>query len=459
MRRSSFLVIVTLTALVLPGASAMAQGVVFPGAGPINRGMAGASVAAPVDFGASYWNPAALSGLERDEVLLGTELLFPSIHFQSRLPAGAIRGAFPTTDRFGTSRSNGGVASNLAVGASWKLAPDSPLTMGLGMFGLVGGNVNFPGSSQVPVLGPRLPPRFFGVGPVYANMSFIEIKPMLSVQATDRLAVAFAPRILSGSVAFNPAFFAPAERDEYGIASFPPATNGRTFWGGGFEIGLLYEASDSWNVGFAYKSPIWQEKWWFNSYNPDLTPRSIALQAGVPAVYSWGVAYKGLPGAIVDVDLRYLDYPNTPLYGTAVRDGGLNWNGIFAVATGAQYALSDRLTLRGGYLFNTNPINAPQTLFNIQAPAIIEHTLSLGMSLRLADHIVVSAAWVHGFRNDVTGPILQVPGSSARLDAQLDSLVAGITIQYGARKRPTPETIPATDTAPAADTAAETATY
>ena len=39
-----------------------AQGIIVPSAGPINSSMAGASTAAPVDFGASYWNPAILSG-------------------------------------------------------------------------------------------------------------------------------------------------------------------------------------------------------------------------------------------------------------------------------------------------------------------------------------------------------------------------------------------------------------
>ena len=46
-----------------------AQGIIVPSAGPINSAMAGASTAAPVDFGGSYWNPAILSGLDSQEVL------------------------------------------------------------------------------------------------------------------------------------------------------------------------------------------------------------------------------------------------------------------------------------------------------------------------------------------------------------------------------------------------------
>src|SRR5579863_3951776 len=115
-----FLSIGTLILLGVVPAS-YAQGIVVPSAGPINSAMAGASTAAPVDFGASYWNPAILSGLENQEFLLGSALALPSIHLQSSLTAGSVGGVFPPTNRFGESRSDGGVASGLATGFSFRL--------------------------------------------------------------------------------------------------------------------------------------------------------------------------------------------------------------------------------------------------------------------------------------------------------------------------------------------------
>ena len=53
--------------------ASFAQGIIAPTAGPINSSMAGASVAAPVDFGGSYWNPAIISGLPSNEFLLGSQ--------------------------------------------------------------------------------------------------------------------------------------------------------------------------------------------------------------------------------------------------------------------------------------------------------------------------------------------------------------------------------------------------
>jgi long-chain fatty acid transport protein len=414
------------------------QGIVIPSAGPINSAMAGASTAAPVDFGASYWNPAILSGLEDQEFLLGSALALSSIHLQSSLRAGSVGGVFPPTNRFGEERSNGGVASGLATGFSFRLSDDSPLTIGLGVFGVVGGSVNFAGSNTTPILTPRIPPNSFGVGPIYSNLSILAITPMASLKVTDRLAIGGGPIITSGVPSFNPAFFAPGPKDASGLPTFPAGTNARPYWGAGFQVGLLYELGDNWNLGFSYKSPIWQERWDFNAANPNLSGRLIGLQASLPQILSWGVAYKGLPRTIIDVDFRYIDYRDTELFGQKVSDGGLGWRSVFAVATGFRYQATDRLALLGGYLYNTNPIPNPVTLFNVQAPGILTNMLTLGASFQLTENVTASLAWMHGFRNSIEGPILQIPGSSVRLDAQLDTIWAGFNVKFGGLKRKGP---------------------
>lgn len=411
--------------------TAGAQGVITPGAGPINRAMAGASTAAPIEIGGSYWNPALLSAFENNQALLGSELLIPSTHFTGTLPAGAINGTFPPENRYGVTRSDSGVASNLATGLSFKLNEESPLTYGLLVAGFVGGSVNYPGSFTTPLLTPRQPPAFAGVGPIFGSASMLAINPMASARLSDRLHVGAGPVITTASISFTPAFFAPGPRDEFGLPTFPPATNSRPFWGAGFQVGMLYEINDAWNVGFSYKSPVWQERWSYNSYTPDLAPQRIGLNATIPQIFSWGVAYKGIDRLLVDVDFRYFDYRNAALFGRRVIDGGLGWRSLFAVATGARYQLNDRLTLLGGYLYNQNPIPENTTLFNVQLPGILEHSLSLGASLALTENITFTAGWVHSFRNSIEGPVFQVPGATAKFDTQLDSILAGINIAWG----------------------------
>jgi long-chain fatty acid transport protein len=430
--------ILVLAAISAAASGAQAQGLIFPSAGPINSSMAGASTAAPVDVGASYWNPATISALPRSEFMVGAGLFFPSTHLETALPAGSIGGIFPATSRFGTSRSDSGVGAAPAVAVAFRLDDDSPFTYGIGLFGLLGGNVNYPGSAGTPLLSPHDPPKYFGFGPYYANAAALALEPMVSYKVTDRISVGGGPIVTQLSLNLSPAFFAPGPPDALGIPSFPSASNSRPFWGGGFQGGVFYDINDSWNAGFSYKSPIWQERWGFNSTTPDLAPRRIGVQATIPEIFSWGVAYKGLPKTLLDVDFRYFDYGNASLFGQSVPDGGLGWRSIFAVAFGGQYQATERLTVRGGYLYNQNPIHATTTLFNVQLPGIITNTLSLGATLRLTNDIVFSVAWMHGFRNSIEGPILQIPGASVRFDTQVDTLLLGLNVQFGGCRTPKP---------------------
>ncbi len=407
------------------------QGLVLPGAGPVNRAMGGASTALPIEIGGSYWNPALIGTFDRNQALLGSELMIPSTHIQTSLPAGAINGTFPPQNRYGQVRSDSGVTPNLATGLSFKLKDDSPYTVGMLIAGFVGGNVNYNGSYTAPLLTPRQPPAYFGVGPIYSNASMLAIMPMVSRQFGERLFVGAGPVVTTLTQSLDPAFFAPGPKDAFGLTTFPAATHGRTYWGGGFQFGLLYEVDEAWNVGFSYKSPVWQERWSYNSSTPDLQPRRIALDAQIPAIYSWGVAYKGIERLLVDVDFRYFDYANADLFGTKIADGGLNWRSVFAVATGAKYQLNDRVALLAGYIYNQNPIRDQTTLFNVQLPAIVTNTLSLGVTMALTEDISMTAGWVHGFRNSVEGGVIQIPGGSTRFDTQYDSILAGINVQFG----------------------------
>ena len=173
--------------------------------------------------------------------------------------------------------------------------------------------------------------------------------------------------------------------------------------------------------------------------DPDAWPRGVsASRLDSPRSSRGASLTRVCERALFDVDLRYIDYANTPLFGTSVADGGLGWQSVFAVAFGVQYKATDRLSLLGGYLYNTDPIKNEATLFNVQAPGIITNTLSIGASFNVTEDITASLSWVHGFRNSITGPILQLPGASARLDAQVDTLWMGFNVRFGRKKTHAP---------------------
>ena len=107
---------------------------------------------------------------------------------------GLGRRLFPA-GRTGTARAGATAASGPCRRRSlaFRLSDDSPWTFSLGTQYLVGGGVNFPGSSANPLVSPHDPPRSFGLGPIYSNLAVGLSSIIASRQVTDRLAIAAGP--------------------------------------------------------------------------------------------------------------------------------------------------------------------------------------------------------------------------------------------------------------------------
>ncbi|MFM8271698.1 MAG: OmpP1/FadL family transporter [Gemmata sp.] len=407
--------------------TAIAQpGVHLPGAGAVNGGMAGVSTATPIDaIGALYWNPAAVGRLGRNEASIGGSFIYPNLYVSSSRPQ---LGGTVLSER---TRSDNGFPLVPTLGVVSKLDDESPVTFGLGLIALGGGGVNFPGTTTNPILSPTDPFGQLVLGPTYANMQLLQLAPTVSYQMTDRLVVGFGPTVDITSVTFDPAYFAAPNRIPGQPNTFLAATGARPYWGGGFRAGLVYSLTDALDVGFGFTSEQWLETWKFNSRDATGNPRTLALKASLPAIYSWGVAWRGTDRLTLGVDLRYFDYKNTDTFGTPSNQSGLGWNSAFVAAVGGNYQLTDRVAVRAGYQYNTNPLESTRVLFNIQAPAIIQHTLTVGTTLNLTDAMSLSTGYAHGFKNSVTGTADRVPNTSIGLEASSHSLLFNLQIKFG----------------------------
>lgn len=436
MRYSFYAIIVGLVIASSSPIPVQAQGIIFPGVGPVNRSMGGVSTATAVDpIGANYWNPAAIRSLPSNAIGFGSEFIIGDTHLSSTIQGGAVNG-FPPTTRSGNTRSDGGLSSAPSIGLVWHPEMFSKLSVGLGITTPAIGAVNFPGDASNPVLSPNNPPNSFGLGPVAASMALFGSSLNVAYEVTDKLTVGVGGTVTSTLASMDPAFFGGRnDANGDGVSNFSPATHSHPFWGGGFQLGAVYHLNQDWDFGFGYKSTLWQEEWTFRSYDELLRAKNVRLKINFPNVYSWGVAYKGLERTLLAADIRYIDYANTALFGQRVIDGGLGWKSIFSLALGGQHQLTEKVTLRAGYIYSQNPISDPATLFNIQLPGITQHTISGGLSYEVNDNIQLNLAYVHGFESQIEGTILQVPGTSVALNTEYDSIVVGLTIKFGGARR------------------------
>lgn len=397
-------------------AAVSAQGVYFPGAGAANRSMGGASTAAPLDAaGATYWNPAAMAGMEDGAIFVGVDFLYANTFLDSSVEV---------TGAFGSNRSDSGLAASPAFGVVTR-PENSSFTYGVGIYSLVGRTIDFPGSDFNPVLRPWDPPNSFGFGPLSSRLSGLRIDPMMSKEISDNLAVGIGAQVTSLSLSYDPAFF--TGRNANGL--FPAATQSRPYWGGGFQVGIFFTPNDLWNFGASYKSPQWFELFEYNSKDEIGRARTLSLELQFPSVISLGTAYKGFEDTVVAFDLRYFGYGNAKLFGEEPGQGGLGWSNVWAMAIGAEYTASEMVKLQGGFSMNGNPIPNAATLINIQLPAINKFAISGGLTVALTEDVDIVGSTVYGLRHTNSGSILEIPGTSIELRQDLWTFSLGFSFK------------------------------
>jgi long-chain fatty acid transport protein len=221
--------------------------------------------------------------------------------------------------------------------------------------------------------------------------------------------------------------------------TYPSATNDRLRWGLGFQVGIYCETDCGWSFGASYKSPQWLENFEFNSADELGRPRTLEVDADFPAIISLGTAFWCSDRTVVAADFRYVDYANTDTLGDpagfdAGAVTGFGWQSVFTTSIGVHHEVSDRLSIRFGYLFTENPIPSAATSINIPAAAIYKHALFVGSSHKMTDALTFSWAYLHSIPSGIDGPILTpagpIPGSSVHLGQAVDSLMAGVHVDF-----------------------------
>jgi long-chain fatty acid transport protein len=375
-------------------------------------------VAAPIEsMGAIFWNPASISALPSNEVSIGGELPLIEMHVTSGVDAGAFGPGTPPVDLFGETRATTGVFPLASLAAIYHPEFDPNLTFGLGMFAAGGLYANYRGDASNPILSPQ-PPNGFGSSNTFSLFSLLQVMPTAGYKVTDRLSVGFSPVVTMAILQGSPSgLSAPDDANGDGFATYPAADGTHPHYALGFQLGLYYDMDD-WQFGFNYKSRGWFETFELYGHDELGFPRTLTADIDIPESYLFGVAYKGIERLLLAADIRYVDNDAVDVFGKSgfKADGslsGLGWRSVVAVALGAAYDATEKMTLRAGFYAGESPIADGQAAFNVSAPVYYNYLYSCGFSYKFTKAITLHTAYYHAPEATVRGPFQTPTGPVA----------------------------------------------
>jgi long-chain fatty acid transport protein len=436
-------------AAALPLAAHATDGYFQHGYGMQSKGMGGAATAiAESAFGAAS-NPATMAFVgNRWE--LGADLFSPWRKVE-RSGQPAAFGFNATSD----SDSNYFLIPEFAYNRM--LNPN--LSFGVTVYGNGGMNTDYPGSELSAQSGCQgFNPgqssynMLCGTGRLGVDLMQLIVAPSLAYQVAPGHSVGIAPLLayqrfkMKGVQAFAPFSTSPAHLTNNGYDDS---------FGYGVRFGYYGRLAPGIAVGAAYATKTRMDE--FDKY------RGLFAEGGgfdMPSHWSIAAAFQVSPATQVTAEYQRINYTDARSVGNSSRlilqcagalmqgvpaanvpqclggaDGvGFGWRDVDVWKIGVQHQVSPTLTVRAGYNVSDNPIRPEDVTFNILAPGVVRHHITLGATWALDQRSSVTGAFMYAFSNDVTGPSLLndfAPG--LQLNEKIKMYEVGIGVQYARR--------------------------
>ncbi|MBL0173566.1 MAG: outer membrane protein transport protein [Gemmatimonadaceae bacterium] len=436
MRSSWYSALAATVVLLAPAAARATDGHFLHGVGAVNSAVGGIGVASNASLlGTFYSNPAGLATFAGTNLEMGFEMLKPDRSVTSSY--GTFTGTTTSVSEF---------TPIPAFGFSTEL--NDKVVIGLSGLGIGGFGVNYKSDPTNPMLAPR--PN--GFGQVYSNFGLMKISPAIAWKAGDKLRFGIAANIDWASLAVDPMPIASPDFDP-GIDRAPGTQDDRAFYpsaaaadgafGFGVQAGLQYDVTPKFTVGLAYTSTqMFQDFEYVSTHaNPNLpdfgTARTIKFRMDAPAIYAAGLAFSPTDRVHYGLDAKYMTYASTKGFQEKGynADGsvkGFGWENIVVVAAGIQFKANDRVTLRGGYNYSGNPIPDEQSMFNIPAPAVVQHHITGGIGFQIREGVELNLAAYTALENSIKGAMYRpaaIPNTSVTNTMSEKSVLVGFTFR------------------------------
>ncbi|MEI9899909.1 MAG: outer membrane protein transport protein [Hyphomicrobium sp.] len=195
-------------------------------------------------------------------------------------------------------------------------------------------------------------------------------------------------------------------------------------------------------VGVAGNSRIYTHE--FEKY------RGLFAEQGdfdVPASVQAGIAFDATPNLTFLADYKRIWYGSIPSIANASTNiftsqlgadngPGFGWKDIDIIKVGAEWRNLGNLTLRAGYSYNTSPLQSRDVLFNVLAPATVQHHITGGLEYVWSRDLSFEVAGAYVPESNISGSHLFPTGQTIELD--MHQWEATVGLKYRLDQEPAP---------------------
>jgi long-chain fatty acid transport protein len=413
-------------------------GHIMQGVGAFNMSMGGASTAQPLDIsGALQWNPASISAFNDKIIKFDLGLFYSSPQLYSTVPEFDSSGQ-PTGNFYsGTTKDDRGVSPMPALAMVWS-KEGSKHTFGASVFGISGFGVTFPESMTNPI---NMPQSMGGFGRIESDYMLLQVGFTWAYELSDKFSIGVEPTFNYGTLQLMPNPTANPSMAGY------PSTDKASTTGFGGQFGLFFDSKTGFKAGVSYKTTQYLSDLEFENTYLDNSTGTNKFNMDFPAILSFGLGYSKSDFDLA-IDYRMVDYKNAEGFSETgwtqtASVKGFGWDNVSILSAGIQYKGINKLPLRLGYTYSSNPISGDVAMFNIPATAIIKNAFQFGFSYAASDNISLDAVYHHGSSDGKTsGPLLNpmfasssnpygaIPGSNVSYDMTTDLVMVGISYKF-----------------------------
>lgn len=334
--------------------------------------MAGAYTALALDGSALYFNPAGLTQLNGTQIMVGATLIAPSSSF---------RGVSPSIDE---SSMKSAVFNPINIYLTHKLNDDWSFGFGVNnQYGL-GSTWDENWVGKYLAIDTEIQTFYFTGAAAY--------------KLSEELSLGVTASYVYGNVAINKKqSLAPFNAD----ATIDLSGTAGSF---GYSVGLLYKASDIMNIGLDFRSGTKLE---FSGTADVSAPSALIslLPSGdveapltTPFNATVGLAIMPSKDLTVSADFQYVGWSSydklevtfveSGVVSTSIRDYTDGW----IARLGAEYHLTDEFDLRGGLLYDSNPVK--DELVEPTLPDADRIGLNIGFGYKITPNLSIDLAYL-----------------------------------------------------------------